>query len=95
MGPTVIVVALICVGVWMFSQDGPHAPTTRSDSEATPATKLIRRFSSNCARAPRPIFVQPRSVGNQTAMISQASIVPSTPAWNEKNPDLLNSASMS
>ena len=44
--PTVIVVWLICVGVWMFTQDAPHAPTSRGDSEPTPATKLLRRMTS-------------------------------------------------
>jgi hypothetical protein len=82
--PTVIVVSLICVGVWMFAEDGPHAPTTRSDSEPTPATKLLRRFSTNRARV--------NQVGRQTAVISPTPIIPETPAWSDPNPDSLNSA---
>jgi hypothetical protein len=48
--PTVLVVWLICLGVWMFTQDAPHAPTSRADSEPTPAMKLLRRATSKRVR---------------------------------------------
>ena len=68
--PTVIVVWLICVGVWMFTQDAPHAPTSRGDSEPTPATKLLRRMTTKNVRTqpmscPEPIIPSSDSATNE------------------------------
>jgi hypothetical protein len=68
--PTVIVVWLICVGVWMFTQDAPHAPTSRGDSEPTPATKLLRRMTTKNVRtqpmsSPEPIIPSSDSATNE------------------------------
>jgi hypothetical protein len=77
--PTVIVVALVCMGVWMFAQDGQHAPTERTASEPAPAAALMRRFSSRTAReAP-------------AAAIAPAPIVPGTAAWDEESAQFSNS----
>ena len=46
--PTVIVVWLICVGVWMFTQDAPHAPTSRGITRHQPATRRLRLRERSC-----------------------------------------------
>jgi len=88
--PTVIVILLVCFGVWMFAQDEPYAPTTRDDSEPTPGLKLVRRFSKQprvhpAASAQGVKGAQGRG-RRHTQMIVPAPIIPGSCPSDEENP---------
>jgi hypothetical protein len=88
--PTIIAILLVCVGVWMFAEDQPHAPTMRGDSESPPALRLVRRFSSSHARV-QPSARKPRDRGRGALeTIAPAPIIPGHWTSDEENPAELN-----
>jgi hypothetical protein len=86
--PTIIAILLVCVGVWMFAEDEPHAPTKRGDSESAPAFRLVRRFASkdaSCARTQGGSGRRPLEM-----IVNPAPIIPGSWTLDEENPAELN-----